>query len=64
VRNIPISEIDANYPNRDRRGGLLMELFGLTPKVADHAVDLLDHRLGEDLHLGAYLHIGCRAARD
>ena len=50
--------IDTDDRNANRIPSAMPELNDLVPKIIDHTVDLLDHRLCEDLHLDADFY-GC-----
>jgi hypothetical protein len=64
VGYIPFGEVDPNDADGYRMVGLLVELSGLSAEIADDAVYLLDHRLGEDLHFGANLDVRSWPASD
>ena len=47
-----IGMIHADNPDTDRMPTSSAELSYLLNQITDHSVDLLDHRLGKNLHLG------------
>src|ERR1700733_12334364 len=47
VRRILRSEINAHNPNANRMAALSFEFLSLPYEIADYAIDLLDHRLGQ-----------------
>ena len=56
--------IDANDRDTDWIPATSFEVIDLLAKIADHSVNLLNHRFGENLHLHADFH-GCdRPSRD
>src|SRR5437870_7405809 len=64
IRNILSRMVHTDKANTDWIASALLELLNLTNKIPNHAVDLLYHRLGENLGLGADLDRRYRPARN
>jgi hypothetical protein len=62
IRHVVIGMVDADNADAHGIASGGSELVGLLDEIANHAVDLLDHRLGEYLHLGADLNSGNRTS--
>jgi len=63
VRDVVVGKVDSNDSYSHSVRALRSEVPGLRAQVAAHAIDLLNHRLGKDLHLSPELHLGGGADR-
>jgi len=64
VRGVILREVNYNERDANWIAARILELFDLANRVADYAINLLDHRFGESFGFSADLDIRNFAARD